>query len=675
MMKYIRIIVLFAVTGIFSGCPNYLDIIPDEITTMEHVFANRYAAEKHLFTCYQYLPNMALPWSSPAIFGDEYWWNIEVSTYIGRPSVRIAQGYQNADDPCLNYWNGESFRYPSDQMSLWIALRDCNIFLENIHLPPDLDDEERTRWIAEVKFLKAYYHLFLMQLYGPIPIIRNNLPVSATPEETRVKREPVDEIVEYVVQLLDEAIPNLPLSTALVATTEAGRITQPVALAVKAKALVWAASPLFNGNPDYANFRDNEGRLLFDPEKKISKWERALTAVKNAIDTCHLAGHDLYTYRPSSLLTISLSDTTRLKCTIRGAATEGFNEEQVWPALASSTTPPTHDLQGYVTPQLDRNPPAGVPKPNGTNDIAATMKIAEAYYTKNGIPIEEDAEWIAWLGGNFANRYDILRATSAPGIDGNSTLQDDHKYYIARNEETAKLHYYREPRFYASIGFDRGIWELNGSGENNFYLQARELETQGRTTNERFNCTGYFVKKMVNMSSTCIGDQLYRTEYPFPLIRLADLYLLYAEVLNEVNGPTPEAFYWIDKIRARAGLKGVQESWLKSSLPAKPGSQEGLREIIKRERQIEFAFEGVRFWDLRRWKDAARHLNQAVQGWDYKKKNPQEYYQVVTIQQANQRAFSSRDYLWPLKISELQTNTNLVQNPGWPTGLKHDEKW
>ena len=92
---------------------------------------------------------------------------------------------------------------------MYRAIRDCNIFLENAHIPRDITELERARWIAEVKFLKAYYHFFLMELYGPIVLVKENLPLSATPEETKVYREPVDECVNYIVQLLDEAAAEL----------------------------------------------------------------------------------------------------------------------------------------------------------------------------------------------------------------------------------------------------------------------------------------------------------------------------------------------------------------------------------------------------------------------------------------------------------------------------------
>jgi len=676
-MKKIKIYFLTACLGIsLSNCADYLDIVPDEILTIEHMFANRNMAEKYLFTCYGYMPNFNNPWNSVQILGeDEYWWDIEVSSFIGRPSIRIALGYQNADGPILNYWDGEMFRYDGDQKNLFIAMRDCNIFLENINTPPDLDEAERLRWIAEAKFLKAYYHLYLLQLYGPIPVMRENLPVSSSPEEVRVYREPVDEVVKFIVETLDEAIPDLPASITENLGNEGGRITRPIAMAVKAQALVWAASPIFNGNNDYTGFTDNRNRQLVPVgEPDVSKWETAAKAIKECIDTCHQLGYQLYEFIPSSQQT--MSDITKLKRTIRGSVTDKYNVEQIWPG----TNP--DDLHGYCTPLLDDSRTTI----NAGNEIHCTMNVTEQFYTHNGLPMDEDPEWIAWIGGAFGNRYQMQAASTDMGIDGKTTIADAHKYYIRSGETTAKMHFYREPRFYASVGFDRAIWEANGHGENDFWLKARGFnssgqngENQGRLSADRHSCTGYFVKKVVHpLTTTGSGQFTHKEPYSWPVIRLADLYLLYAEALNEWQGPSAEVYRWIDMVRERAGLNGVVDSWKKSTLPNKPNSVEGLREIIKRERLIELSFEGPRFWDLRRWKDAMKYMNRAVEAWNYSQgtpDNPDPYYQVITLQLANKRAFQMKDYLWPIKVKDLQTNGNLVQNPGWPTGLKHNEKY
>jgi len=153
--------------------------------------------------------------------------------------------------------------------------------------------------------------------------------------------------------------------------------------------------------------------------------------------------------------------------------------------------------------------------------------------------------------------------------------------------------------------------------------------------------------------------------FSIPNIRLADLYLLRAEAENEVKDvPDNDVYQWVDSIRLRAGLEGVVDSWSKySNIPGKPTTKEGMREIIKRERLIELAFEGKRSFDLRRWKDALKYLNEPIQGWDIQGVKPEEYYQVNTI--FNARNFTTKDYLQPLWTNTIIKNSNLVQNPGW----------
>src|SRR3546814_8555994 len=108
-----------------------------------------------------------------------------------------------------------------------------------------------------------------------------------------------------------------------------------------------------------------------------------------------------------------------------------------------------------------------------------------------------------------------------------------------------------------------------------------------------------------------------REDYPLPVIRLADLYLLYAEALNEAQGPGSEALDYIDRVRTRAGVDGVAESWSAySNNPTKYTNKEGLREIIHRERLIELAIEGHRHVCLRRWKETVEEVHMTITGWD-----------------------------------------------------------
>jgi hypothetical protein len=615
-------------TLLYAGCADYLDIVPEGVPTLDNAFSNRSNTEKFLFTCYSRLPNPASDWRYPAMVGgDEIWWDFD--GYSNYPSFNLAHGYQNANDPLLNYWDGGQ-----DGKNLFVGIRDCNIFIENVHRPHDLDDYQKRLWAAEVKVIKAYLHYFLMTLYGPIPIIKENLPINASPDEVRMYREPIEDVVNYIVELIDEAASDLPES--LIMQREGGRMSRPIALAIKAKALIWAASPLFNGgNAQYADFRDNQGRQLIPSVRDNSKWQRAATAVKEAIDAAHAGRHALYAFPADPLL----SDTTNLKYTLRYAITERFNAEIVW-----ADTHATWDLQHRCTPLFQ----AGNYNARA-HENCATLKIAEQFYSDKGIPIEEDPAW------DYANRYIMQKAGG------------DHRYYIKEDETTIKLHFKREPRFHAWIGFDRGIFEGAGRSENeSFYLELRQGEAGGMRSSYEHNVTGYQIKKLVNpksMFASSTSNSWIEEAYSYPLIRLSDLYLLYAEALNESEAPFADIYPWIDQVRERAGLQGVVESWAQSTRPNKPTERQGLRDIIKRERLIELCFEGQRFWDLRRWMDAHVYFSQPVQGWSYRQDAPETYYVLQNIW--TKRLFLMREYLWPLKTSTVIVNSNLVQNPGW----------
>jgi hypothetical protein len=122
-------------------------------------------------------------------------------------------------------------------------------------------------------------------------------------------------------------------------------------------------------------------------------------------------------------------------------------------------------------------------------------------------------------------------------------------------------------------------------------------------------------------------------------------------------------YHYVDTVRARAGLEGVVTSWDKySNLRSKPSTKEGMRDIIRQERTIELAFEGKRFWDVRRWKTAFELLNRPIRGWNIMGATTEEYYNIVMVEAPS---FTTKEYLWPIKDSELRTNKNLIQNPGW----------
>lgn len=631
---------------ILSSCNNYLDIIPDNIATLEYAFRDRVRAEHYLYTCYSYLPKFGSGYD-PAFAADEIYSNPQRSGNFPNYGFNIMYNGNNVTDPILNYWDGGFGSTWLNGQSLWRGIRDCNIFLENIDLVRDLEDFDKIRWVAEVKFLKAYYHFYLLRLYGPIPIVRENMPISASPEEVMVYREPVDEVVNYIVELLDEATPDLPLFIES-EITEIGRITQAIALSVKAKVLVTAASPLFNGNPDYVTFKDNRGTQLFNQTYDESKWEKARDACKVAIDACHEAGMELYKLNNPSL---AISDSTKQVLQVSQIITDKWNDETIWgwagtyqPGPSSGVGRNSRFMEQYTVAPL-----SGDHRPFlGAGTWAATLKMVELFYSNNGVPIEEDPAY------DYSSRYDV------------TTVPEEDKYYMQPNYSTAKLHLNREARFYGSLAVDGGWWFGLGrfDDEAQWPIQSRSGQISGRQGIERFNPTAIYIKKFHNYQSVYSQTTYIDKQWNFPIFRLADLYLLYAEALNEtLAAPNEEVHRYIDLVRDRAGLKSVAESWSQHSIyPQKYLSKDGMRDIIHRERSIELAFEGQRFYDVRRWKEAVQSFGQPMRGWNSVGEQPEEFYQPTVLKSA---PYNPRDVFWPIKQSDISVNANLLQNPGW----------
>lgn len=612
----------------------FLDVVPDNVSTIDHAFSNRNEAEKFLFTCYDGLPREGHPEMNAGMnTGDELWiyWPMPTGEdYSSLSPYNIARGLQNKDEPELNYWDGY------DGRSMWHGIRNCNIFLENIDKVKDLEPYMKERWVAEVRFLKAYFHWYLFRMYGPIPVVDKNLPISASPDEVKVSRQPVDSVVNYIVNLLDQAAAggeNVGLPDKILnLSTELGRITKPAALAIKARVLVTAASPLFNGNPDFSSLRNPDGKALFNSTYDQKKWERAVEACRVAVLAAKNAGSNLYRF---SSATTTVDEVTKIEMSIRNAVCEKWNTELIW----GTTTKPndTWTLQLYAAPQLEQN----VANSGLKGQLAPTLKMAELFYTENGVPITEDKTW------DYANRFQLRTSTAAD-------------VGIQNGYQSVSLHFDREPRFYADMAFDGSKWFMENG---NFNIQAKSGQYSGKKQSRIYSVTGYYTKKLVNWEMVASATNITVERYPWPVMRLGDLYLLYAEALNETDN-RPQALEYLNLIRERAGLKSVESSWTNfSKNPGKYADKNGLRDIIHQERLIEMAFEGSRFWDLRRWKKAGELLNQPVYGWDVIQTDYADYNRRILL--FNQSFNSPRDYFWPIKDNSIRVNQNLVQNPGW----------
>ena len=645
-----KILILFVL--IFTSCEDdYLDVVPDNIATIDLAFNTRSTAENFLSTCYTYIPEHAhVEQNFSLLAGDEVWYYAENDFYMNNEtSFRVAKGMQNSSSPYLNYWEGGR----GAPRSLFNALRDCNIFLDNLVAVPGLEEEERIRWLDEVKVLKAFYHFWLMQMYGPIPIVDTNIPVSAPSTETNVYRASIDEVVTYLTELLDEVIvaDNLPGLINYV-YTEQGRITMPIAKALKAKILMLSASPIFNGNTDFSSLIDNQGKSLVNQSYDPQKWVLAKDALLDAIESAEANGHSLYQFNQQLPIIGGISDQITQELSLRAAITEPFNSEIIWAFSADWTG----ELQQWCQPRwtADHSALFGYTK----KSHAPTLNMVETFYTRNGVPIDEDISW------EYGNRFDVVQT---PILDADN--ENYHEFYIEDDYATAKLHTFREPRFYSTLGFDGGKWFSLETENINFipHLNAKAGAPSGKQGFEIYSITGYFAKKLVHYENIISLEGSTIQGYSFPIIRLSDLYLMYAEASNETKAaPDADVYEYIQKVRDRAGLDvggDLVNTWqMHSANPSKPSTKDGMRAIIHQERMIELALEGHRYWDLRRWKLAGEYFSKPIRGWDIFKPDVAGFYEVENIFYRN---YLTKDYLWPISQTELLRNPNLIQNPGW----------
>lgn len=670
MKKIYYLMTIFLFT--FFGCNDFLNILPDDKPELEDAFNDKYNAEKYLFTCYRSLPTYVTPTTTLGLSGGGDIIYSERNTGGGlsagppAPMMSFLKG-NNVTNPYMNFWDGLN----GAPRCLWEGIRHCNIFLEGILVenggPKDVDEFIRARWIAEVKAIKAYLHFYLLQLYGPIPIVDKAVPISEKGDIVNVYREPIDKVVEYIVNTLDEAIVDLPVINELDAVSEFGRFTKTIALSIKAKTLVLAASPIFNNNNFYNGYKDKRGIELFPRGDSKEKWNKALEACDIACRSAEEDGAIIFITTDGGNNAIkgvniaNINDTTKAMVSLRQAVTESWNPEVIWALNESTTT-----LQKWST-MLSNDEWFNLAGSGGA-DIgqrhAPTLNVVELFYSSNGIPIDEDADWIN--NGWYQNRYN----TELPDAEHS-------KYFIKKGQETAILHFNRSLRFYASVGFDGGIWEGREKtlALASFPNMIRHMGSGYKHAEEYggYPYSGYLAKKLSHLKTTYTETRitLIREDYSFPLIRLADMYLLLAECLNEVGGPQQtdskgqNAFFYLDQIRARSGMEGVVESWNKYALSrykSKPNDVSGLREIIRRERLNELAFEGHFYYDVRRWLLAEEMFNKPVLGWNKEGENKKDFYNVRVLLQPR---FSMKDYLMPIRKNSLLQNPNLVQNPGW----------
>lgn len=618
-----------------NSCSNYLDYQPDDFLTTDMVFADQIRTEDWLAGVYSSVPSPM--WG---YFKDQGW-NI-MGDDMTIPFEWTQFGWNNVYQYTLANWTPSSSWNPNYWGELPKRIRAGLIFLKNVRVIPGSDQNaERVELMKnEVRFLIAYYYSLMLETYGPFPFKPGVLEdVTAPADSLMTTQTPYDEIVNWCDKEFKDLSTVLPADRL---TSEWGRATSIMALAMRARMLLFAASPLFNGNPDFKDWKNSKGENLFKSEYEATKWEKAAAAHKELIDAATVAKYGLYyEYNSDGSIDPFMSYyNLSLKRFSEG------NREILF------GRPENADLGNWQNHHLQK----GI---GGNAGMGVTQELVDAFYMKNGIqpiigyntdgsPIINSSSGYNEKG--FSNADD-MRKTKWWGGGPSNLATNDGMRPITLNG-TYNMYCNREPRFYVSVIFNEQ-WIPVQNRKTEF------LQNGGRDTGLTFDApqNGYNVRKRISLD-------VYPTNNIHPyqpgiIYRLAEAYLGYAEALNESQGPTDEVYHYINLIRQRAGIPDLQIGL----------SQTEMRKAIQQERRIEFNCEGIRFNDIRRWKLGETYLSGNLWGMNFRgsvksddSNNPDAFY-VRKLYKS--RSFTKKQYIWPVPQSEMDINPNLVQAPGY----------
>lgn len=620
-MKDIRLLGMFILLFVTTSCQkNFLDQVPDDKLTIDKVFQRKKLSEQYLANIYHTVQTswQVNAWDPFECCSDEMdiIYNIPGNWKYASSLMNLGSWASNSD--FYFFWD-----------DYYKAIRSASYFMQHIGNNQEilkLPDGKQliTQYTAEARFLRAYFYFCLLRQYGPIPILPDKpIAVDAPSSDSllHLARTPYDSCVNYIVEQLDMAAKDLPLNFTSQSEADYGRATAAACMVVKSRVLLYAASPLFNGNKDYAHVKNNDGTPLFSQQYDENKWKRAADAAKDIID---LGIFSLYKeYDENGEFSPYLS--------IRNVALEPWNKEWIFASMQNLA----YYYDRYLGPRFA----------SGYTQSGPTQQMVDAFFMANGRPP---------VLGYSSDGSPIINPESGYSETGFTEFQ------APGDPEARKVHNMyvnRGPRFYADVVYNGSIWVNTTSSLG---IKVVGLNYSGNTGaaggGRKHTATGYLWKKRVSpFSNPAEGKYIAR---PTLMFRYAEVLLNYVEALNEYDPGNPDILKYLNKIRERAGIP--QYGIGTDALPV-PASQEAMRKAIHRERRVELCFEKQRYFDTRRWKIAEKTdggpfygMNILADGKDFYKR---------TIFET--RVFLSNYYLFPIPQVVMDRDENMVQNPGW----------
>ena len=644
MIKKIKLfgLALLSSAFMFTSCSDYLEVQLEDQLTLEKVFSKRASTLSYLAHIYSYLPYEAeyqgtnqtaevwpggdgavVPMSDEAMFSTYQW-----STYLN-----FRTGDWGPTTPYFNIW-----RYQ------YTGIEQAGIFLENVDRCPDLKKKKKRHMKAEVRVLRAYSYFQLFRRYGPVYVWGDHRS-NPTVRPDEIDRHTVDQNVDFMISEIDKAIEDLPLTLADTKTF-AGRLTKGAAMAAKARILLYAASPLYNGCELYRNKLQNRwGDFLFPQTHDPEKWEKAAQAAKDVID---LGLYSLYTDNSSD------DAMTNAIQSYQGVQFKEWNSEIIWGYW------PRYQNLYYNIACFNRHfamPPLVTKM--GCGQYCPSLKLVDSYpmaetgrypidpvkdlgYDSNGMPIidplsgyEDDGFVSGWEHPIEGPKFGAIKA---------------HKSCVGR-----------DARYYASV-FANGFKFINdfiAGGNTEVYFQVG-----GNSPLRAADCVkvGYFWRRFIPTDIDYENGN-WGTYFWF-YYRLAEIYLDYAEACNEKpNRQAQEALDYVNKVRARVGLNTLQEAYPEYNFLS---DQNALRQMIRKERMVELAFEGHRYYDARRWMIAEKEFTGPNWTLNLLATNYESSYSRTTkVWAGADNLFQPKHYFFPINQIQLSEMKNITQNYGW----------
>lgn len=603
---------------LLTSCVDYLDKESDTELTLPMVFEDKTRIEGWLANVYSHVP-------------DPYWgYARKLGWDILSDDMTASERWRQWDWKVIPMLLGEWTPSTDWDGNYWARLpqliREANIFIENVHPLPDqgISATEVTYMKAEMRFMIAYYYYLLSNTYGPVPFKPNYIaPTDFNLADLMEGQRPYYEVVDWVDKELQEVAKILPPKY-----TEArkyGRATSIMCLAVRARMLLFAASPLVNGNPDYANHKNKDGENLFSTTADKTKWAYAAQACKELIDAAEAAGHELYVEKNNDGTIDPFMSYQNLFLT-------RYDEGNTEILFARPGGSEYGEYEKHATPQVS----------GGSGGLGVTQSLVDAFFMENGLPINDDSYVETGFSVSDETRDNTVWDTEVNG--GAITKSGTYNMYC-----------HREPRFYITVSYNNSYFTQEKRVFNFFNGSADNPHTHDAPQN------GYLIRKKISPDlNVKQGTYKYR---PGIVYRLGEAYLNYAEALNESDPGNGDILVYLNKIRERAGIRqyttgATDENFIHVDL----NDQAEMRKLIRAERRVELSCEGIRYDDLRRWKEAENVLNGDFYGMNFSGKDNSSFYVRTPYLK---RVYKKAYYWFPIHQSEIDKNDKLVQSPYW----------